>query len=469
MRTVGGLSFLLAATFWVAPSSARAQCAAALAAAQAAVDAAVSCTEVASHAEYVQRGKAALAGLTLPAPCRQQFVREHLKRSVCGRRGRVVCCAVDAKGRTASRIVKAGKCARGDECTQVGGFPRSLGEGCTSSGACVVPPTTTTPTPDPVECPDRAPLPTQAVFTVPASGTDLDVGWSGIFHNFPLVAGSRLVYCLEDCDGTNTSCVGRGPTGPGTPNGASFGPPTPLVAANVPICLVNSFAEPELASTFDLATGDFQGNLALRAELYLAESIEVCPRCEVPDGGTVGSTGTCSATAANPGAACRVDGIAYVAFFGDQTYLLSSSCLPPARLLAGQADLDVPLVTGTSTLRGPLPCGNAAIDDGCGAGRCAAACTGSACAATDAGGNCVDAKGGIAQVCCTNDSTLPCFPTRNGGSLVRTGAPVDSITGAFAGTFCVGSTDSGLLNTLGGLPGPGALVLPVTAAVEPNR
>ncbi len=39
--------------------------------------------------------------------------------------------------------------------------------------------------------------------------------------------------------------------------------------------------------------------------------------------------------------------------------------------------------------------------------------------------------------------------------------------GAFVGTFCVPRTDSALINTVNGLPGPAAIVVPVEAEVVP--
>jgi hypothetical protein len=50
-----------------------------------------------------------------------------------------------------------------------------------------------------------------------------------------------------------------------------------------------------------------------------------------------------------------------------------------------------------------------------------AVCTGSACVATTPDGQCVDANGGLAQLCCSNNTKLSCFPTRDGGSIVRNG------------------------------------------------
>jgi hypothetical protein len=428
--------------------------------AQRAVDAAVRCDTVASNREYVSAGAHALVDVPLSASCRRRFVKERLKRSVCGRPGSVVCCATSSRGRTANRVVRQGQCTNGATCESM----RSVGQGCTDDGRC-----------NDGLCPRGAPgTPRQVAFTVRSAGSDLDLGWTGTFHNLPLVAGARLTYCLAQCDGAaDTSCVGQGATGDGTLNGRVFGAPLPLLAAGVPVCVANRFQGPELRSTFDVATGEAQGDLDLFADVYLTnQAADVCPRCVVPGGGEIGSTGRCSAGAADPGAECRVEGIVDVALgAGDRHYTLSSRCLPPDTQRVGTLGIRAPLTTGTSAEPGPLPCGDTQgpqqQDDACGGGSCTARCTGQACVAVDPMGRCVDVKGGISQVCCSTNPAIPCFPTGDGGTLVRSGAPFDaSPLGAFVATFCVPRTGSSLINGVTGLPGPGALIVPVDAAVE---
>ncbi|TMA79719.1 MAG: hypothetical protein E6J77_19240, partial [Deltaproteobacteria bacterium] len=71
-------------------------------------------------------------------------------------------------------------------------------------------------------------------------GSDLDAGWTGVDHNFPLVPNATLRMCLATCGpGGTPLCDMLGLVGPGEPNGATFGAPLPLLAANVPICIVN--------------------------------------------------------------------------------------------------------------------------------------------------------------------------------------------------------------------------------------
>src|SRR5262249_58930410 len=123
------------------------------------------------------------------------------------------------------------------------------------------------------------------------------------------------------------------------------------------------------------------------------------------------------------------------------------------------------------------PCG-AAEDDACAGGTCSATCTGRACATT-LNGQCQDAKGGVSQLCCDTNREQPCFPTANGESLVRTGtttAPVPPFGDptypklggmTLVSTFCAPASGSSVVDTIAGLPGPGALVLPLSSTWLP--
>ena len=328
-------------------------------------------------------------------------------------------------------------------------------------------------------------LPTELTLTVPlfdpnnpslGNGSDLDNGVSGVSQNFPILGGTSLKYCLNGCDGTGvTTCTGTGTTGDNSLNGPTFGAPLPLIAATIPVCVVNRFQESTITNTFDLATGQSTGDVKLFSDVYITGSAqEVCPRCLVSGGnGTIGSQGTCSSSARNAGASCTVSGIDYVAQgAGNPDYLLAGECIPPAGALAGTLGLDLPLTTETAqSAPGPLPCKGVGQtqDDACAAGTCTAACTGNACVAKTADGRCIDAKGGISQVCCSSNTSLPCFPTRNGGTIERSGKrATDGQSGAFAATFCIAPTQSTTVNITSGLPGPGAMILPVQVSVLPK-
>lgn len=348
------------------------------------------------------------------------------------------------------------------------------------------------------QCPKReAPgLPEQITYTVPASGTDLDNGWSGDSHNFPTPEGSTLSFCLSDCDATtNPVCTGNGPTGEGSVNGPAFGPPLPLLAANVPVCVINRYAG-DMSGVVNLRTGEATAQVNLLSDVYLSidTPAEVCPRCNTNNGG-IGAKGTCSSSARRAGQACTVEGLVPVSeSAGDKLYKLSRDCLPQPGLRTGTLTIGLPLTTGESMLEGTLPLCKASggvptQQNACSGGSCSAECTGNACKTRDAMNRCIDSKGGISQVCCSNDSTKPCFPeaessmTPGQGLIARTGMPMPTSplwpdttypkTGAgnvFAATFCEGATNSSQVDILTGLPGPGALLLSgnvtVTATTE---
>ena len=72
--------------------------------------------------------------------------------------------------------------------------------------------------------------PNRLQLTVAESGHDLDLGWTGFYHNFTLPAGGTIEVCLSECDdATDTECTAQAPVGPDP-----FGAPIPLLASNIP-------------------------------------------------------------------------------------------------------------------------------------------------------------------------------------------------------------------------------------------
>jgi hypothetical protein len=345
-----------------------------------------------------------------------------------------------------------------------------------------------TPAPRTCPAPDTCPPnpagpnePNELVLLMGGLGPDLDRGWTGRAHNLLVPGGTTLQVCLEDCNASlDPECATRILTGAGTANGTYFGPPLPILAAGVPMCLVREYAAPVFAGgTADLSTGAFAATIGLRARTFLTDAQHLCPSCRA---------GRCEG-GANDGGACTVD----VTFPGPDAdaawYELSRDCLPSEETLAGTSTLTVPLTTGRSTLV-PLPGG----DDGrpcvaqegepagvpprpnfC-AGSCDATCTGSACAMetpdpVTGEPACIDAKGGLSQVCCAGDTTIPCFATpveRIGSAEPPSPAwpipayPKQSRTVAVA-TFCEPASGSTTIDAIVGLPGPGAISLPAIA------
>ena len=324
-----------------------------------------------------------------------------------------------------------------------------------------------------------------ATVTVANSGTDLDSGWTGTSHNFPVVGGSNLKLCLTGCDTTATPvCTINGPTGANSINTDVFGPPLPLLAANVPVCVTNRFQH-DVTGTTNLQTGDVTLTVDLFSDVFLTTAGEVCPRC---------NNGTCT-SGPNADKSCTVEGTVTVAqAAGDKTYNLSRDC-PPSQAtsqFAGSLPIHLPLTSGAASLAGPRPCrpqaGDPSVgvpvqDDQCGGSACNAPCGGLACQTKTSDGKCIDAKGGLSQFCCAGSTSTPCFPTNtanpaNAGKIDRTGVPMPvspawndptfpkTSTGTVVSLFCIPATTSNTVNTTSGLPGPGALILPGTVVVD---
>jgi hypothetical protein len=331
------------------------------------------------------------------------------------------------------------------------------------------------------ECPaNPAGGPRELTLVAADAGTDLDNGWIGVAHNFPIVGGSTLRTCLTGCDPSTTSqCGVTADTGAGTRNPA-FGPPLPLFVVGSATCLVNRYDGP-IAGTADLATGAIDLSLTLSTEVWVAPPSVVCPQCS---GSAFGDTGVCLA-GPDQGRACRVEGTVLVSDAGNKVFRLSSSCRPDGTL-AARLRIPLHVTTGTRVLDGPLPCTGQLETNGCAtAADCTAVCTGNACVGqapnpvNPAVSVCVDRKGGLSQLCCADDPTRPCFPSdrieRTGRatapapawpepSYPKTGEPV------LVDAFCEPATGSNLLDALTtGLPGASALILPMRACFRDGQ
>jgi hypothetical protein len=343
------------------------------------------------------------------------------------------------------------------------------------------------PNPDPSCCalPPTCPAnpaggPDEIDFVVASQGADLDVGWTGVDHNFPfpLVPNAALKACVKTCGpGGTPPCELEAPTGLGLPNGEAFGPPLPLAAANIPVCIVQRW-NGDPTGTIDPLTGDTTLQVNLTSNVHLTSLGKVCPRC---------TDGQCD-SGANAGRACTVEATVTVAqAVGDKVYNLSSKCPPDPASLAAPLDIRLPLTSGTASLAGPKPCaakpgeptGVPVQDDNCGGGGCGSNnCTGNACVSMTSDPAtgalvCVDVKGGLSQNCCNSDTTKPCFPTAGGGQIVRMGKPWPPAppfpdqaypkTGnaVLAAVFCSPAMGTHSIDATNG-PGPGALILSVT-------
>ncbi|HEV7731451.1 MAG TPA: hypothetical protein VGR62_04775 [Candidatus Binatia bacterium] len=290
--------------------------------------------------------------------------------------------------------------------------------------------------------------------------SDFDWGYTGGKHNYGLWDGARLTACLSSCDDVAdpvcdaVACTAR-PL-----------PPLGLSANGLPVCLVLHVEEGTQRGTFDLASGALSLPVTLRADVPVQTPVEdVCPRCS---GEAVGTRGTCN-SGQRQGESCTVEAEMNVPG-PNPHYFVSADCPPDARKLVASIPFAMTLTTGETALAGSHPCPGQTINDACGMGTCTVDCS-----------DHIATKGGINQTCCSNDPATPCFPTAadSSGTILRNGvamsptpawptpAPSRSATGAvLAGIFCSPSVPDASVNILYGLPGPGALLLPVDMDVH---
>jgi hypothetical protein len=319
--------------------------------------------------------------------------------------------------------------------------------------------------------------PAQLSLVVAQTGNDLDNGWTGISQNFAITPNGSVNVCLTECDASgDTECTANGAVGAGTLNGPVFGAPLPLLASNVPVCVVNRFNQP-ITGTADYGTGNVSLHLTLLADTYFTNANEVCPRC---------SNNKCT-SGQNINKACTVDATLVVAEgLGNKTYNLSEDC-PPLGSPVATLDIDFnPLTSGdTGNLSGGAnpPCprtGGPGINpqpNSCTQG-CGAQCTGSACVQMIPNPVnpdqlvCLDNKGGISQMCCNDNTSRSCFPLDNNGTLNRVGRPDVPVPafpdttfpktgsdGVLAAVFCEAATGNSSIDGTTGLPGPAALLV----------
>jgi len=340
----------------------------------------------------------------------------------------------------------------------------------------------------PPSCPENPGGPSEETLVV--RGGDLDSGWTGTSFNFPIASGVEVSLCLADCDlASDSVCTVDGITGLGSANGATLGPPLPLVAGGVAVCVVNRFARTGsggISGSLDLATGAAEASVDLEADVHITDRGRECPRCE---------NGKCD-NGANKGNPCVVHGEVEVAesFATNKLFKLSRDCPPAAEQRIATLEIPLRLTTGTAetpvTPGSRFPCdgprgrGIPPQHDNCGGGSCGATCT--ACEGRVPNPSdpdqlvCRDVKGGLAQVCCANNTAVSCHPTARGGpGIVRTGRaappvpawpdpalPKTAAGTVLAATFCIPATGTNTVDTTTGLPGPGALLLEADATIR---
>ncbi len=383
----------------------------------------------------------------------------------------------------------------------------------------------------PGACTNGCTCPGQGEVTfVVQDNADLDTGWTGVAHDFTIQKGSTFTGELSGCDGMSDpvcdvfgnvgsfcssdpsrSCTDTSQcTGGGNCVIQTFGPPLPLSAGGVPVCIVNRFAA-DITGTFNIATGDSVLRVLLNSLVHLGSSVsQPCPICDCgqadPHDCQIGDAGTCSGIVGSP--PCHVQG---TGAFGPT----SNDCPPSSSLNVSGGGLNLtfdPLTTGTVSFPSNQPCDGSGFQTaGCWCdgqpqpSACSAACDGGSrdglacssdanCPGAPAGackplcrqivgepvGEGVCVAGPIDQTCagahevgCQNNSDCPsgkgpcvtnnrrCFLD----PIVRQGTP-GTTTNAAAATFCIPATSGTAINQTAGLPGPGAIVFPNTVTIK---
>ena len=335
---------------------------------------------------------------------------------------------------------------------------------------------------DPTICPPNAAGGPNVLKTTVVDGADLDSGWTGVGHNSGVVIGASIYACLQGCDlDTNPVCTGVGLTGACARNKKTYGPPLPLLAADVATCVINEFTEDITVRELNLETGAVEMRVKLNSIVHLTgDKNTPCPTCS---GATIGATGTCRGLTSRLGQPCTTEGTTK-ATAGRNFGNTSSDCPPFAADNAGELEIVLdPVTSGTATLAAELTCSGGLCP--CSGGgntprmnECddPASCSEQVC--IDNGGS-DDVRSGIQpgldQQCCRKGrEIIPCFID----DISRTGEAVPGEprwpdptypktgVGKVAAAFCIPATNSSVINIPTGLGGPGAFILPGRAQVE---
>jgi len=251
-------------------------------------------------------------------------------------------------------------------------------------------------------------------------------------------------------------------------NGEFAGPPAPTVAESVAVCLVMTFAEDIKLHSLDLSTGESDVRVRLTANAFLTgDKLRPCPTCS---GTSVGAAGFCFG-GPKTGEPCVTD-------MTTSTFANTSRDCPPFGLdFSGALDIEMdPITTRTTTLLATTPCS---------AGLCPcegqemmnscndpSSCDSVHCPSTDVTEG---TDPGEDQQCCPVRNRIDsCFfwdVSRTGVSVVATPQwpdrtyPKIGRAGRIVSAFCVPRTNTVLINTPFGLPGPGAFEFVVDQCV----
>jgi len=438
--------------------------------------------------------------------------------------------------------------------TKVGAFVGdatcTLDPGPDTCGACFAGTPTPTAIPTPVATATAgAPCPTTFEFTANGPASDLDEGWTGMAHDLRLPTGSRLTLAVAACASTVRPCGQCSTSGPvanaggpefanrrcrGADNGTNgswvqctsdldcpgtgntctyfFGPPQPIGAGGLSVCLTNEI-EGAATGTIDVEAGSSATALTWRQTTHVTpgDFNHPCPRC---------IAGVCSG-GVRSGQACTIQGTSL-----QFTDAVSLDCPPATFPAVVQMALQLATGTQTVTLGADSPdCSSPGFSgskcfcsDGSGAGSKPNDCDDAVCSpntppdgdSTDEGvcaagplesfcaphatyrGCVVDADCAAANLCiggpndgapCTADSSCPCGTcevqtcaiTKLRECFAGSGVVSDTVSAGgvasptaptLSGFACMGSTSSGAVNGTYGLPGLMRMTIPGTATLN---
>jgi hypothetical protein len=305
----------------------------------------------------------------------------------------------------------------------------------------------------------------------------------------------------------------------------TFGPPLPLVAADVATCVINRFLGDIEIRSLNLHTGEMDLAVITRSQIFATGNKQrPCPTCS---GKGLGEVGVCKGFGPDVGKKCIVEGLTD---FGNT----SSSCSPFSADDAGTVTIALdPVTTGEARLNatiacpgGKCPCPGGgsstpvkvseclpnspclhptqcsgtgffcALDGDCPAGETCLFNPASKCPSDDVASG---VNSGIDQACCQTGTTGAgrpiingCFGVKGRGDpdddfdIVRRGRsaiPISVATGErwpvapgdyplvaeggkVASVFCIPPTNASTINIPVGLGGPGTVILPGDTCVD---
>ncbi len=312
------------------------------------------------------------------------------------------------------------------------------------------------------------------------AGSDLDTGWTGIAHDSQATREAKVTTKLDCPDLVNCTVDGSDLVG------TTFGSPLPLSSGGVSSCVINSFREP-ITGTYNCETGCGETSVKLLSKVFLVINQEKpCPPCVgdiTPNDGV--KDGTCDG-GTTPGAPCDVGGVSDLfenaGGAPPNAGSTSNDCLPTGSPV-GNLNIDLnPLSTGTVSVDANVACLNSTFGNTCycpgqvqpnscinPSGVCPASgvcennppigvCSGQKfrqCFLTGSPtADCEDISPGAGEC---QAQLQPCF----GNTISRTGQ-CGTQQGTLASIFCIPATQAAAINTVAGLPGPGAALIPAS-------